>query len=329
MDVDDAHGMQYAYDGSNASRATWEDAGQPREENYRWWTRRSQKWMFFDGSVRALRKLRLLLERGLDVAVMERELASSAGKACICTFSILCFVMAEIHFRFLNSELRFVYAANKAIPSGIKTHRFVRLLDVLVSFSWGLLSIFLVYSLQTNRMTPSYGMRVLINSVSAVVVAYMCGAIVDVVQCTYADGVGRSCNGNACVSLALTASACLATAHICPGMFFPLCFGGEGVYRLMWVRKLWKSAMAVQALATPGPGAALQTLQGIGIGHSKLIIIISLLLLVLPWVNVFGPAISFIFSGKRETSPPNSVDFDTHVDEESRLLLRGRNRDVY
>ena len=35
MDVDDAHGMQYAYDGSNASRATWADAGQPREENYR------------------------------------------------------------------------------------------------------------------------------------------------------------------------------------------------------------------------------------------------------------------------------------------------------
>ena len=35
MDVDDAHGMQYAYNGSNASRATWEDAGQPREENYR------------------------------------------------------------------------------------------------------------------------------------------------------------------------------------------------------------------------------------------------------------------------------------------------------
>lgn len=42
-------------------------------------------------------RIRIWIERakgGRDVAVMERELVTRAGKACIITFAMLCFVMA-------------------------------------------------------------------------------------------------------------------------------------------------------------------------------------------------------------------------------------------
>ena len=161
----------------------------------------------------------------------------SAQLAVVC-FALFNFNMFLIHMEQLGGDLRFIYLpdAREAHPS--RTLRVVRVIDVAVSFLFGMFLLVLGVGLCLNRLHSASAARRLRCGMLVVAAVYVVGGVTDLMQCHFqASGIGSHCNGHACFIVAGAFLVCVAVQMLHARSFWMFCLVTEAVYRVMWLRR--------------------------------------------------------------------------------------------
>lgn len=184
-----------------------------------------------------------------DVSILNAEtgeghldyaLSTLAGQGALGVFALLNFNIFVIHLGQVTSDARFVYSPDSTDPyeNPERTLRYVRVLDVCVSFGWGLFCAILSGSLFLKQMDVSTVRTRLQTSVLSVTVVYLVGAASDFGQCRYqAGGIGSRCHGVSCLQTAGACASALVVMQLHARFFLAFSFMVESGYRLNWLSK--------------------------------------------------------------------------------------------
>jgi hypothetical protein len=182
-------------------------------------------------------------------------LECESGQACMFFFGMQLTIFGIIHVGQLLGEERFVNAPDGPLPHASRTLRWVRVLDVLVSFIFGVLVVRLALELRRKTISGSAARKVLVQALFRASAAYLVGALVDVVQCHYqGDGTGSHCHGYNCLRLSVVLGVSAVVGEYQQHFFCGLCFGGLGIYRISWVLREERGllvSVAVLLVSTP------------------------------------------------------------------------------
>jgi len=134
-----------------------------------------------------------------------------------------------------------VYAKDVASPyesrTGVRTVRFVRVLDLIVVLGMALRA-WEWCGPCTLKVTPGKGRRGVIAGLGCQAVVYLLGGCIDYYQChVQASGVGSKCHGLWCLDIAAITLGVLTVSYFNQRYFFMACFGVQGVHRLMWASR--------------------------------------------------------------------------------------------
>ena len=191
----------------------------------------------------ALQRLANVLESakagGLE-ALPELETTDSwtAARATLVLTALNFLSVAPTHCEHAMSDARFVTEAEEPRPHESRTLRLVRVLDVVVIFSWAALLLWLAHELGCRRRSPGDVRPMVLASLGVVAVVYFVGALCDFGQChVQAGGIGSQCNGMACLNVACLLLVCKGVGHWNPRFLAFAVFTLQGVHRLHWASR--------------------------------------------------------------------------------------------
>ena len=174
---------------------------------------------------------------GLE-ATPETNEAHLASQACLVIFALYMLFVGLIHCEQLLSDARFVTEAEEPRPHEPRSLRIVRVLDVLVVFSWAAVLIWLARELGYRRRSPGDARRAVVASMGVVAVVYFVGALSDYGQCQFqGGGIGTKCNGMACVQVACLLLMCVLIGHWNPRFLAFAVFTSSAVHNLQWASR--------------------------------------------------------------------------------------------
>jgi len=144
--------------------------------------------------------------------------------------------MFAIHVAQIISEKRFVYSPDSTDPHPLHIFRLVRALVVAISSTWGKYLLGLGGRLFLKQLDLATGSKRLQTSILSVSILYYLGALVDLGQCHHqAGGIGKECNGVACLKVAFSLS--LAVLMFRASCFWTFSLALESAYRVNWLRR--------------------------------------------------------------------------------------------
>ncbi len=109
----------------------------------------------------------------------------------------------------------------------------MRVLDVLMVFTWAPVLIWQAHQLGRRRQTPTGPLRTVAAGLGGAAVVYFVGALCDYGPCHFqAGGIGTRCNGMACVSVSCLCLVCTVVGHRNPRFLAFAVFTAQGIHRL-------------------------------------------------------------------------------------------------